>query len=341
MLKSLKAIDARRAILLALTILLMLVLAACGGSPAAPKTSAAPTAAPQARPTPSSEAQAPQACALLTVADVEQITGYSGGAATPTDLGEGATQCTIVTGKGALSVQVNVGQGSFPILPGEKTVALEGGAQGIASAQTPFNQDWMTKINFPNYGVSMLVVGSAATIDPDQKIANVTQADGSAMTFGQVYETFARAIARNAASGAPAPSGVAQLGDPCAVLALDDVKQILPEFDITGPDYQGTTFGGQQCIYRFRSDALQANGFVTLALITQPQFDAFIKGEPQSGIGDAAWMGGGLLDLQKGDTFVHMAFTAVSTDPDAASRMQSLNSDGFKQLAQKAAARIQ
>jgi len=340
MLKSLRVIDARRAILLALSILLMVVLAACGGSAAAPKTSATSTAASQARATPSSAAQVPQACALLTVADVEQISGYSGSAATPTDLGEGASSCHIITGQGELTVEVNVGQGSFPILPGEKTIDLEGGAQGVVSNQTALDQDWMTKINFPDYGVSMLVGGSAGTIDPDKQTANVTQADGSTMTFGQVYEAFARAIVRNAASGAPAPSGVVELGDPCAVLTLDDLKQIIPEFDITGPDYQGTTFGGQQCIYRFRSDALEANGFVTLALVTQPQFDAFIKGEPQSGIGDAAWMGGGLLDFKKGNTFVHLAFTAVSTDPDAAGKMQSLNTDGFKQLAQKAAARI-
>jgi hypothetical protein len=222
---------------------------------------------------------------------------------------------------------------------------LEGGAKGIASTQTPFNQDWIMKINFPNYTVALLVGGSGTMIDPDKKIAEVTKADKSKITFAQAYELVARAIAHNATSGAQAQSSVVQLGDPCAVLVLDDVKIILADFTIANPDYQDTTFGSKQCIYRFRSDALKANGFATLALITQPQFDANMKNfalQPLSGIGDTAGISpvGTPLEFKKGNSFVYMTFTVASTDPNTATKMQTLNGDGLKQLAQKVVARI-
>lgn len=326
---------------------LIVLLAACGGKSATTNNAAQPTTAPQATtavsssPTKSASNETiPPACALLAVADVEKFSGYSGGAATPNDLGQGVTSCRIVTGKGALTVEVTASPGNLPAMPNQKTVDLEGGAKGIASTQTPFNQDWILTINFPNYSAMLLVGGSGTTIDPDKRIAVVTKADKSQITFAQAYDAFARALAHNAAAGAPPPSGVVQLGDPCKVLVLDDLKQVLTDFTLTGPDYQDTTFGVKGCIYRLRSDALKANGFVTLALLSQPQFDALTKGQPLNGIGDAAWMGGGLLDFRKGNTFVHMAFTVASTDPNTTAKLQTLNSDGFKQLAQTVAARI-
>lgn len=347
MTSQMKRTSAWHVIQFALLLGLIVLLAACGGKSAATNNSAQPTIAPQATtavsssPTKSaSNENIPPACALLTVADVEKFSGYSGGAATPNDPGQGVTSCRIVTGKGALTVEVTASPGNLPAAPNQKTVVLEGGAKGIASTQTPFNQDWILTINFPNYLATLLVGGSGTTIDPDKKIAAVTKADKSQVTFAQAYDALARALAHNAATGAPAPSGVVQLGDPCKVLVLDDLKQVLSDFTFTGPDYQDSTFGGKQCIYRFRSDALKANGFVTLGFVTQPQFDALTKGQPLSGVGDAAWTGGGLLDLKKGNTFVHLAFTVASTDPNTTAKMQTLNSDGFKQLAQKVAARI-
>ncbi len=347
--------NARRVIVLLLLTVLAALLAACGGGSAQPQPSVQATRAPaptSAAPTAKAasndqghlgEPKPPQACALLTVADVEKITGYTGGTATPTDQGDGASQCHIITGKGAFTIEVNVGAGTIPLLPGERAVVLEGSAIGKVSTQTALNQDWMTKINFPNYSVLMLAGGTATRIDPDKKIADITKADGSKITFGQAYEAFARAIAHNAASGAPAPSGVVKLGDPCTALTLDDVKQLAPGFDVTGPDYQDTTFGSKQCIYRFRSNALQAVGFVTLAFITQPKFDADMKDrEPVSGIADAAGIaaGGTLLDFKKGSTFVYMTFSVASTDANSLPKIAPLQRDGLKQLAQKVAARI-
>jgi hypothetical protein len=337
-------------ILIALALVLSSV-EACAGKNAAPNAPQ-PTAAPQAvAPTeaPSSSAnstesgaQIPQACALLTVADVEKLTGYTGGAATPLDLGGGASRCTIITGKGALTVEVDASPGAFPPLPGEKQVNLEGGAIGKVSTQSGIDQDWMTKIDFTNYNVLLVLGGSAAKIDPDKKIADITKADGGNLTFGQAYEALAHAIAHNAASGAQNPSGVAQLGDPCTALTLDDVKQLVPDFDVTGPDYQDTTFGVKQCIYHFRSTALQAAGFASLAFITQPQFEADMKSrDPLSGIGDAAGATDGmLLDFKKGSTFVYMTFGATSSDANSVQKIQTLMTDGLKQLAHKAAARV-
>src|SRR5574341_855441 len=337
----------RRVILLLPIIVLVALLAACGGGSVQPQNSAPastvpPPTAPAAKASPT-VAKIPQACALLTVADVEKISGYTGGAATPLDVGEGASQCTIITGKGALSVEVNASAGAFPLLPGEKPVNLEGGAIGKVSTQSLLDQDWMTKISIANYSVLMVLGGSATTLNPDKKIANVTKADGSKMTFVQAYEAFARAIAHNAASGAPAPTGVVKLGDPCTALTPDDVKQIAPGFDVTGPDYQDTTFGVKQCIYRFRSSTLQAAGFTTLAFITQPKFEADMQQrDPVSGIGDAAGIaaGGTLLDFKKGGTFVYMTFSLASTDANSLPKIAPLQRDGLKQLAQKAAARI-
>lgn len=311
-----------------LLVLALSVIARCGGTSAAlPSPTPESNAAVDTKVLPT-DAQIPPACALLTAADVDRISGYSGGVATPLALGEGATQCTTVTGAGALTVQVTVAPGVYPLLPGEKTTDLEGGAQGVSSLQTPFDQDWMTKINFPSYSVSMLATGSAVVIDPDKKVASLTKADGSTITLGEAYEAFARTIAHSAAGGVSATGGVVQLGDPCTALTLDDVKSLAPDSDISGPDYQDTTFGVKQCIYRFVNP--QAPGFITLAFITQPQFDADMKNrEPVSGIGDAAGIGanGTLVDFRKGDTFVYMTFAGTNTE-------------GFKQLAQKIAAHL-
>lgn len=336
------------------TLLIMLTLAAialvagCGGSSPTPTNAPQPTspsasnASPTQAPASSNQAPAPQACTLLTVADVEQMSGYTGGTATPSDLGSGASSCHIITGQGALTAEVDVGPGTMPLLPGEKYVDLEGGAKGKVSTQSEIDQDWMTKIDLANSSALVVLGGSAATIDPDKKIADLKKADGSKMTFGQAYEALAHAIARNAAGGAQNPAGVVQLGDPCTALTLDDLKQLLPDFDVDAADYQDTTFGSKQCIYRFRNDTLKAAGFATLAFITQPKFEADVKfRDPLSDVGDQAGTTGGmLLDFKKGATFVYMTFTLESTDPNSAEKLQPALKDGLKQLAQKAAARV-
>ena len=114
----------------------------------------------------------------------------------------------------------------------------------------------------------------------------------------------------------------------------------MPDFDITGPDYQDSTFGVKQCIYRFRRrDTPQAAGFVTLAFITQPTFEQHMQQrDAVTGIGDAAGIAAGatLLDFKKGKTFVYMTFTV----PGADEKSQALQREGIKTLAQKVAARI-
>lgn len=334
--------------------ILLALLAACGGKSASPTAqnsqqpaSSQATSAPTGNtPTGSSlnQVPAPQACSLLSVADVDKISGYSGGTATPTDSGDGNSSCHLITGKGEITVELGVGRGIFPPLPGQKSVDLEGGAKGIASTQDILNQDWMIKVNLPNATVIMLLGGSAATLDPDKKIAQVTKADGSTATYAQMYEAFARAVAHNAASGGgQLPSGVVVSGDPCAALAPEDVKQVFAGFTIDPPDYQESSYGGKACIYRFKQDNPRAAGFATLLYITQPKYDADKNNfEPLSGVGDEAYMlsGGTMLDFKKGDKYVYMTCTVTALNDDSMQKLAPLMKDGLVQLAQKAAARI-
>lgn len=345
----------RRGLILSLVVAMILaLLAACGGTSATPASGNAsqPTIAPQSNPTQlsdtpsaqsSNQAPAPKACALLSVADLNRISGYSGGAATPTDLGEGSSSCHITTGKGEISVDVDAGAGVLPPSPDQKVVDLEGGAKGIVSSQSILDQDWMIKVNLPNATVTFLLGGNAASLDADKKIAQVTKADRSTETFAQVYEAIARAVAHNAASGGQLPSGVVQQGDPCAALTLDDVKQVVVGFNFDPPDYQDSTFGGKQCIYRFQSDNPRAGGFATLLYITQPKFEGDKSSFQQiSGVGDEAYMlpDGSMLDFRKGDKYVYMTFTVAGLDESALQKFAPLMKDGLQQLAQKAAARI-
>lgn len=335
------------------TAILLALVASCGGkgaSPTAPTSqqsgSSPATSAPTGNtPTGSSlnQVPAPQACSLLSIADVDSISGYAGGTATPTDLGDGSSSCHLISGKGEVTVELDAGAGVLPAMPGQKVVDLEGGAKGIASTQDILNQDWMNKVNLPNATVIMLLGGSAATLDPDKKIAQVTKADGSTATYAQMYEAFARAVAHNAAGGGQLPSGVVQSGDACAVLTPEDVKAEFSGFTIDPPDYQDSTFGGKQCIYRFQQDNPKAAGFATLLYVTKPKFDIDKQNfQAVSGVGDEAYMlpGGTMLDFRKGDKYVYMTCTVTALDNDVMQKLAPLMKEGLVQLAQKAAARI-
>ena len=176
--------------------LFVLLSLACGGTAIAIPSPVAETQAPPTASTP-----VPEACALITPADVETISGYSGGVANLTDLGEGSSSCQITTANSEFMVQVLVGRGNELILPTQWTVDLEGGAQGIVSSQTDIGQDWITAINLSGFAATMVLGGSAVTLQPDQRIANITKADGSVVTLAEGYEALARAIARNVATG--------------------------------------------------------------------------------------------------------------------------------------------
>ncbi len=340
-------IRTQRAMMFALFVVLMVALAACGGNNSAPgNNNPAPTTAPTqppSKPSPTAVAQAPlpKACALLTLADVQKIGGYPGGDATVgPGIEEGESICQIITGQGKLRVDVGVSKIRTLLPANAKTLDLEGGAKGIIG-----DAGWISFIRFSNFDVTLLAMGTAVTNIPEKKIAQVTQADNSVLTFAQFYESLAHIVAHNAAGGAQPPSDVIDLntqGDPCKLLTLGDVKQTLAGFNVTGPTTKDSAYGGKQCVYQFTSDSLKAAGFAALEFITPAKFDANQKaGQALTGIGDlAALSPSGGLQVKKGNTLIYLTMNMDSNDPKTMDQVGKLRSDVCKQLAQKAAARI-
>ncbi len=333
-----------------------LILAACGGGgnekpTAAPTTISEPTTVSSGAPTASSAnaVKIPPACALLTTADVEKITGYGNGLADAEDMGENQTSCAITAEQGKIRVQLVAAPGMMPPLPNERTVALEGGGKGIVK-DSGLGQGWMSVVVFPDYTVTMLLAGTASQIDGDKKIATITKADGSTMTFEQAYEALARAIAHNAASGAAMPSDVTNVGakgDPCALLTLDDVKAVMTDFTITGPESAPSAFGGNSCRFRAHSDTLKVDAIVSVVYFTKQQFQstsAMGGGNPtKSDVNGVAVyeMGPGLgIILNKGDTYVRFSIDLLQGDPSTMDQVNAGYKTWTKQLEEKMAGRI-
>ncbi len=346
--------NARRVIMLLPLTGLVALLAACGGGSAQPQPSVQATSAPaptSAAPTAkavSNEPRPPQACALLTAADVQKITGYGNGLADSAPLGEGATSCTIIAGQGKVRVEVGAGKGVFPILPPAKTVDLEGGGKGIVKPSGIGDQGWMSLVQFPGYGVTLLFGGTATALDPDKKIANVTKADGSVITYAQAYEALARAVAHNAASGASMPSSVTDIStmkdDPCALLTLDEVKQAMAGFTVTAPESSDSAWGTKKCQFRATNDSLKAIGFVTIVYFTQAQFEQNIS----SGTGKKSDIGGamayefpgGLILLNKGNRYVRFSIDLQVNEFNPSTKLTEMMRVAPQQLAFKIVARL-
>lgn len=350
---------ARHALWFAFLLPLILLLAACTGKSTSPSNSQ-PTSAPQATAAPASSATkstsnrapVPQACALLTAADVEKITGYGNGTADSQQLGsagivEDANSCTIVAGQGKFKVEVLAGR-AVPLLPNRTTVDLEGGAKGVVK-DSGIGQKWMDMVKFPDYSVTLGVSGTVAKIDPDKKIATVTKADGSVLTYEQVYEALARAVAHNAATGAQLPGGVSDVsakGDPCALLTLDEVKQVMSEFTMTGPESSPSAYGGNTCRFRGHSDSLKATAIIGVVYLTQAQFEPLLlsSGTKKIDLGisgaTAYQYTPGVILLNKGNRYVRIS---IDTLPEGADKLDQIEAGVQKwlpQLAQKVAARI-
>ncbi len=324
----------------------------CGGTSAvlpSPTAESNPTSAADT-PAASNQAPVPKACALLTAADVEKITGYGDATADSQELGssgvmEDANSCTIVAGQGKFQVQALAGHDAFPILPNRTTVDLEGGAKGVVK-DSGIGQNWMDVVKFPDYSVTLLFSGTAVKIDPDKKIATVTKADGSVLTYEQVYEALARAVAHNAATGAQMPGGVSDVGakgDPCALLTLDDVKQVMSEFTMTGPESSPSAYGGTTCRFRGHSDSLKATAIVAVVYLTQGQFEQaknMATGAPAEVGGAIAYPSGSALLLNKNSHYVRFS---IDTLPEGADKLDQINAGLQKwlpQLAQRIAAHM-
>jgi hypothetical protein len=282
---------------------------------------------------------------------VEKITGYGNGVADTQDIGEGATNCVILAAQGKFRVELAAGKGVFPVLPTEKRVDLEGGAKGIVR-DSGIGQGWMSLVQLPDYSVTLLFGGSATSLDPDKKIANLTKADGSSISYAQAYEALARAIAHNAASGAQVPSGVGDVNakaDPCALLTLDDVKQVMTDFTITGPESEPSAYGENRCTFRGLSDSLKARAIVGVIYLTQRQFEQLNLNASANGTVKKTDIGGvsiydhgkgyGTL-LQKGDRYARFSIDLLEEEPSTLEQIdQGLNA-WTPQLAAKIAARL-
>jgi hypothetical protein len=337
----------------------VVLLVACGGSngvpasnnPAQPTSTSQPAALtqePQSSSGPTgSSASIPQACALLTAADVEKITGY-GGVADSQDIGgEQGTLCTIVAGQGKFKVQINSSQFPIPIPPTAKRVELEGGAKGIVT-DSGIGQGWMDLIEFPNYKVTVGFSGPAVKLDPDNKIAEVTKSDGGTMTYEQAYEALARAVAHNAASSAQLPSGVSDVGkkeDPCTLLTLDDVKQTMPDFTVTGPESRPSAYGGTTCFFRATSDLLKTTVQIHVGYLTQAQFEQMNPGSTakKSDLGGVTVFlnqPAGVALLNQGSRYVRLWIAVEVNDPDAMEKVGQMQAGWVPTLAQKIAARM-
>lgn len=333
----------------ALAIVCALMLAACGKTAAPIDNNPAPTNPPPlvastqatSKPTATTVAPLPKACALLTLADVQKISGYTGGDAnTAPGMEDGESTCQIITGQGKLRVDVGVSKIRTLLPANSTTLALEGGAQAVVG-----DAGWIRFVRFSNFDVTFTATGSAVTTNADKKIAQVTKADNSIIQFAPFYESLARIVAHNVAGGAQPPSSVIDLntqGDPCKLLTIDDVKQTLAGFNVTGPTTKDSAYGGKQCVYQFTNDTLKAAGFAALEFITPAKFDANQKaGQPLTGIGDAAAISpSGGLQVKKGNTLIYLTLNMDSNDPKTTDQVGKMRNDVIKQLAQKAAARI-
>ena len=340
--------NARQATVFALGLVLLLALAGCAGNKPAPTSVPAeptnpPPTQPSSIPNPTAvpSAALPKACALLTLADVQKISGYTGGdAALGPGMEEGESTCQISTGQGKLRLDVGVSKIRTLLPANSQLIDLEGSGKGVIG-----EAGWLRFIRFANFDVTLLASGSAVTTNADKKIAQVTKADNSIIQFAPFYESLARTVAHNVAGGAQQSASVIDLntqGDPCKLLTLDDVKQTLTGFTVTGPTTKDSTYGGKQCVYQFTSDSLKAAGFAALEFITPSKYDSNAKtGQILQGIGDAAAISpSGGLQVKKGNTLIYLTMSMDSNDPKTMDQVSKLKNDVFKQLAQKAAARI-
>jgi hypothetical protein len=260
------------------------------------------------------------------------------------DMGGGESTCNLTAEGGKFTAQISSGVGAFPVLPGSQTVDLEGGAKAVVKPSGIASQNWANSVIFPNATVSFLIAGEGAVLDPDKKIAELKKADGSTITFEDAYMAFAKAIGHNAASGAPPPSSVTNIGakgDPCALVTTDEVKSVLKEFTVNEPEKGPSAFGGEMCRFRVHSDSLATTALVNVVYLTEQQF--------QSATGMAGTNGtqlqfgnvtanqyGGLVLMKKGDTYVRLEVVPI---PDDASHMDQIG-EGMRHWSPDLAAKI-
>jgi hypothetical protein len=144
------------------------------------------------------------------------------------------------------------------------------------------------------------------------------------------------------------PGGVSDVsakGDPCALLTLDEVKQVMSEFTMTGPESSPSAYGGNTCRFRGHSDSLKATAIIGVVYLTQAQFEPLLassgtkKMDSISGATAYQYTPGVIL-LNKGNRYVRIS---IDTLPEGADKLDQIEAGVQKwlpQLAQNVAARI-
>jgi hypothetical protein len=146
------------------------------------------------------------------------------------------------------------------------------------------------------------------------------------------------------------PGGVSDVNakdDPCPLLTLDDVKPVMSDFDLTGPESTPSAYGGNVCRFRGHSDSLQATAVVGVVYLTQAQVEPLIASGGLKKIDDidgaTAYQYSSGIVLNKGNRYVLFSIN-LSEDPTSTNETLEKLGAGMQtwvsQLAQKVAARI-
>lgn len=135
----------------------------------------------------------------------------------------------------------------------------------------------------------------------------------------------------------------ARKATPCALLTLDDVKQVMSEFTMTGPESSPSAYGGTTCRFRGHSDSLKATAIVAVVYLTQGQFEQaknMATGAPAEVGGAIAYPSGSALLLNKNSHYVRFS---IDTLPEGADKLDQIDAGLQKwlpQLAQRIAAHM-
>ena len=169
---------------LSLALSLALLAVGCGAG-----NEAAASSAPGARPAASSSAAGtvPDACALITPADVERISGYPGAVRRETN---SDSSCWMTVRESRLGVSVSIGVYVPTPFLGGRDVDLERGIRGRVS-----DAGWLNQIILPDQtSITLMIDGTALSPGPGKGDYRLELGDGRAVDLRDQYDAYARAV---------------------------------------------------------------------------------------------------------------------------------------------------
>jgi hypothetical protein len=141
-------------------------------------------------------------------------------------------------------------------------------------------------------------------------------------------------------------SDVSAKGDPCALLTLDEVKQVMSEFTMTGPESSPSAYGGNTCRFRGHSDSLKATAIIGVVYLTQAQFEPLLQSSGRKKI-DLGITGAtayqytpGVILLTKGNRYVRFSIDLIEETSETLDKLSAGLQNWLPQLAQKGAAHL-